>query len=80
MAETWQGSINVFARMNEWTELVVENVFRILIKKVINLVHKYSYVWRVVGIWTMELEGRVPKTQTAKDKIALSFLGLESTL
>lgn len=52
--------------MNEWTQLRVHNVFMILIKKAINLVNKYSFIWCIVGIWTMKVkkEGTVPKTQT----------------
>lgn len=59
--------------MNEWTQLIVEKVFMILNKKAINLVYKYSYVSCVVGISTMEIEGTVTKTQTDKDKVAISF-------
>lgn len=58
------------------------NVFMILVKTAINLVHKYSYVWCIVGLWTAEIEteGTVPKTYIAKAKIAIRFFGMESTL
>ena len=38
---------------NGWK--IVENVFMIFIKKAINLVHKYSYVWCIIGVWTVEV-------------------------
>lgn len=51
--------------MNEWTRL--RKCAHDPYQKAINLVHKYSYVWYIVEIWTVKIkkkkkEGTVPKT------------------
>lgn len=63
--------------MNEWTRL--RKCAHDPYQKAINLVHKYSYVWYIVEIWTVKIKKKKKRRNSAKNmqlkpKLQLAFL------